>query len=690
MGKKEKSQRRNLIVGTLRCTRKGFCFVVPDVKTNPPAQDILVRESGLGSALHGDKVAVYIVSYHKGKPEGRIDKVLQRTNQTVVGHFVQSRRAQHVTPIEEKFLYDIEIPPAETMSAQDGQIVVVDITRFPIAGRPPVGRVIEVLGFPEDPGIDIEIVIRKHHLPHVFPAEVIEFAEGIPSEVSHSECVRRLDLRDVPTVTIDGETARDFDDAISLRETDNGHFHLGVHIADVSHYVTEENALDVEAFRRGTSVYFPERAIPMLPERLSNGICSLNPQVDRLTMSAQIEMNASGKVIDYRLAETVINSNERMTYTNVNRIVTDGDPAMLERYSPLVPMFQTMLKLARILIAKRQKRGALDFDLPEAVVQFNDEGKICGIVRSERNIAHRIIEEFMLLANEVVATHLNRLNVPSLYRIHDEPDPKKLGEFADLAAGFGFRFNFRGGKTSPKDFQDFTKQIADTPESKFLSYLMLRSLPQARYSPEATGHFGLATKLYTHFTSPIRRYPDLIVHRILREVLQFAHEENREAKIDWGKRDAITGAEFVPLPDERIEGLEGSLEGIASQSSERERAADQAERELLNWKKAEFMTDHVGETFEGIITGVKEYGIYVELNDLFIEGLVHISTLVDDYYVFKEKTHSLIGQRGRSFRLGDEVKVLVDRVDENRHLIDFSIVDVRPIRRVGKRNRKQR
>ena len=333
-----------------------------------------------------------------------------------------------------------------------------------------------------------------------------------------------MDLRPIETVTIDGETARDFDDAISLHEAPDGHFHLGVHIADVSYYVQEDGALDQEAFRRGTSVYFPETAIPMLPERLSNGICSLNPQVDRLTMSAVMELNEKGKLVDYRLCETVINSNERMTYTNVNKVVTDRDPAMLERYAPLVTMFDTMLKLAKILIHKREARGAVDFDLPEPVVEFDSLGQISGIVRSERNIAHRIIEEFMLLTNEVVATHLNNLGVPSLYRIHDDPDPKKISEFAELARGFGFKFNFRGGKTSPKDFQVFAKQIKDTPEEKFLSYLMLRSLPQARYSQESTGHFGLATKLYTHFTSPIRRYPDLIVHRILREVLQFGSE----------------------------------------------------------------------------------------------------------------------------------------------------------------------
>jgi ribonuclease R len=446
---------------------------------------------------------------------------------------------------------------------------------------------------------------------------------------------------------------------------------LGVHIADVSYYVRDGTALDEEALQRGTSVYFPEGAIPMLPERLSNDICSLKPQVDRLTMSALIELNRNGRVVDYRLTPSVIHSRERMTYTAVNEIITNPDGETASHYAHIKGMLLQMHELTLRLIKRREERGAIDFDLPEAELWFNDEGQIGGIARSERNIAHRLIEEFMLLANETVARHLESLTVPLLYRIHEEPNPEKIEEFAEIAASFGHNFSMHG-PIPQRGFQQLTREIQGEPEERMLSYLMLRSMQRARYTPRNAGHFGLAMKTYTHFTSPIRRYPDLIVHRILREVVERGREEG---DIDIGARHAIKRLSWPVLDEDRETELRAALEVIGDQSSERERAAADAERELMDWRKAAFMADRVGDEFDGVITGVKEYGFYVELDEFFIEGLVHISALFDDVYEFQERKHRLIGKRTRrEFRLGDRVRVSVTRVDQARHLIDFSVV----------------
>ena len=670
-GRYWRRQAPGFLIGTLRGTRSGHAFVVPDDPKEREKGDLFVNTRAMGAALHGDIVIARVIGVRERGREGRVDAVLHHANETVIGTFVRLKSESFALPIDERFLYEISIARSDTLDATDGDVVNVEITRPPIAGRPPWGRVIEVLGRPEQPGIDVEIIIRKHHIPHVFPEAALAEAEAIHQAITAEQLAGREDLRESLTITIDGETARDFDDAVSLEELRSGRLLLGVHIADVSYYVREGTALDEEALQRGTSVYFPERAIPMLPERLSNDICSLKPQVDRLTMSALIELNRNGRVVDYRLTPSVIHSRERMTYTAVNEIITNPEGETASTYAHVKDMLLQMHELTLLLIKRREERGAIDFDLPEAELWFNDEGQIGGIARSERNIAHRLIEEFMLLANETVARHLESLTVPLLYRIHEEPNPQKIEEFAEIAASFGHKFSMHG-PIPQRGFQQLTREIQGKPEERMLSYLMLRSMQRARYTPRNAGHFGLAMKTYTHFTSPIRRYPDLIVHRILREAVERGREEG---DIDIGARHAIKRVSWPVFDEDRETELRAALEMIGDQSSERERAAADAERELMDWRKAAFMADRVGDEFDGVITGVKEYGFYVELDEFFIEGLVHISALVDDVYEYQERKHRLIGKRTRNeFRLGDRLSVSVNRVDQARHLIDFSVV----------------
>ncbi len=672
-GRYWRKQGNGLLIGTLRGTRSGHAFVVPDDERERESGDLYIGEKSMGRALNGDKVIARVTGGGRRGREGRIEAVLAEANPTVVGRFIKLTGESFVSPFDDKFLYEIGIAPADSSGASDGDIVNVEITRQPIAGRPPAGRVIEILGRPETPGIDIEIVIRKHHLPHVFPLPVLVESEQIAEEITEDDRAGRTDLRGQLTITIDGETARDFDDAVSLERTEAGRYLLGVHIADVSHYVREGTAIDEEAYRRGTSVYFPERAIPMLPERLSNDLCSLKPQVDRLTMSALMELDSTGRVVDYRVAPSIIHSRERMTYTDVNNIITKPDGEAARAYAHIKDMVLEMHGLALLLIKRREERGAIDFDMPEAEIQFNDEGKIGGIVRSERNIAHRLIEEFMLLANETVAKHLEALDVPTLYRVHEEPNPVKVEELAEIARSLGHKFVMRSNAPQ-RAFQKLARDIRELPEERMLSYLMLRSMARARYTPKNLGHFGLAMKTYTHFTSPIRRYPDLMVHRILREVLASGHRGEEEwQQVDLAEKRAAKMVSWPVLDQERARELRAGLEQAGDQSSERERDADDAEKELMTWRKAEFMAQHIGEVFDGIITGVKEYGFYVELEKYFIEGLVHISTLRDDLYEYQERKHRLAGSRtNHKYRLGDAVRVSVDRVDLSRHLIDFS------------------
>jgi len=682
------SNSQKAMFGVIRQRRRKTISFIPDDVEQRSQGRIRVEPEDLNGAFDGDRVIASVSTHQRERsraPEryAKVEMILRRGQLRIVGRLQSGFRESWVESLDEKFPFDIEVDRKSVADLADGWILLVEVTGYPnssAAHRNPTGRVIEHLGASSDaPGMDIQIVIYKHDLPHIFPDEVIENAEAVSPIVTKDQIAGRLDLRETPTVTIDGETARDFDDAISLKRLDNGNFHLGVHIADVSYYVREGEPLDNEARLRGTSVYFPERAIPMLPERLSNGICSLNPKVDRLTMSALMEVDRRGRVVSYKLCETVIRSDERMTYADVNKLLTHADPHLAMRYASLLDLFKTMEELARILIKMRERRGAIDFNLPESVFEFDDEGRVAGVLRADRNIAHRIIEEFMLLANETVAGHAQRLKVSSLYRVHEEPQPQRVIEFAELAAAYGYGFPVE--RVSSKDYQRLSHQLAGKPEERVLAYSMLRSLQRARYSPQNAGHFGLAAPVYTHFTSPIRRYPDLIVHRVLRALLKIspglgdsastvpgaiatgAGDTDKPAKSKKQPRNAPT-----PIP-------QGELELIAEESSERERAADAAENELDEWRKAVFMAEHLGEEFDGMIINVLDFGFFVELDDFYIDGLVPVATLGDDFYLYDERRHALVGRGGgRKFKLGDRVRVRVDRVNVDRHLVDFSVV----------------
>ncbi|MGZ5757440.1 MAG: ribonuclease R family protein, partial [Burkholderiales bacterium] len=618
----------------------------------------------------------------------------------------------------------------------DGLVVDVEITDWPSATQNPRGRVVEILGQEDDFGVDVEIVIRKYHLPHRFPAEVIEEAQAIENIIAGPESRTRHDYRKHPIVTIDGETARDFDDAVTARRLSNGNFELQVHIADVAHYVTDGSAIDDEARLRGTSVYFPDRAVPMLPIELSTDICSLRPSVDRLVMSCVVEIDHAGEVVGYDLHPGIIRSAARMTYTDVN-LILEGDAGLRQRYHTLLDVFDLMGELAQILNRKRARRGSIDFDLPEPVIEFSEEGLMQGVSRSERNQAHRLIEEFMLAANECVASYLEHKGIPSLYRIHEKPDPKKIYEFETIAASFGYslgvgslpvrRLQVHADKRSargsggnlrdielpeevhvtPRMYQKLTQKIAGKPEERILSYLMLRSLKQARYSEKNEGHFALAAPTYTHFTSPIRRYPDLIVHRILKAVLADQVEEHGTARAGrgvppasdtpspWSKR--VDVREKQSRRDKHAEPETASgpipedvLHDIAEDSSQSERRADDAERELLEWKKIKFMQDRVGEEFDALIVSVTKFGFFVELIDMFIEGLVPLATLTGDRFTYRENTKQIIGERTKkTYSLGNRVRVLLDRIDRTQRKLQFAVIE-EDVSRAQKRHKHAR
>jgi ribonuclease R len=607
----------------------------------------------------------------------------------------------------------------------EGLVVDVEITEWPGAAQNPRGRVVEILGYEDDFGVDVEIVIRKHHLPHRFPIDVLQEAQEFEPVIPALELRHRHDYRNLPIVTIDGETARDFDDAVTVRRTSSGNFELQVHIADVAHYVREGAAIDLEARLRGTSVYFPDRAIPMLPIELSTDLCSLRPQVERLVLSCTMEIDHQGEIVAFKLNEGVIRSAERMTYTNVN-LILEGDPAQRQHYHSLIDVFELMRELAMILNRKRVRRGSIDFDLPEPVIEFDENGLMKSVTRSERNIAHRIIEEFMLAANECVATYLEQKGVASLYRIHEKPDPKRVYDFETIAAKFGYslgvgplpvkRVQMKGDRRdrysagrqarvveipeevhiTPRMYQKLTQKIAGKPEERILSYLMLRSLKQARYSEINEGHFALAAPSYTHFTSPIRRYPDLIIHRVLKDVLKDAAESDEhgvpvgsgalahsEAPSPWSKRDAPRPSgkkhdKAERRPPATLHGPipEQELHDIAEESSQSERRAADAERELMEWKKAKFMEQRVGEEFDGLIVSVTKFGMFVELSELFVEGLVPLGSMTDDHYLYHENTRQIIGQRSRrTYSMGDQIRVLVDRVDHSQRRVIFAMAE---------------
>jgi len=659
--------RMNLVVGRVQTHPRGFGFVIPDRPVEGVTGDIFIAGGNLNQAVHGDRVVARIEHTRDDRAEGRIVRILERGSSSIVGRFeVDESGMGFLVPFDRRVIMDVMIPSDQRLTAEPGDMVVLEITRYPTPTRSALGRVIDVLGGIEEPGVDTEIIIRKYGISDAHGEEAVAEARRLGGIVREKDVRGRTDFRPLTTVTIDGEHARDFDDAITIEKLPNGNYWLGVHIADVAHYVPEGGALDEEAYERSTSVYFPERAVHMFPAELSTGLCSLNPHVDRLVQSCLMEIDRGGDVVRYEIHDGVIHSDARMTYTEVNGILTDRDAALLKKYAPLVAMFETMQELFRILNGRRKRRGSIDFDLKEPEIILDDEGMVEQIIALERNVAHRIIEEFMLVANETVAQHLDEHNVPTLYRIHEQPDPLKVEEFEDFVATMGYSLGTAPGAVRPRHFQRLVERIAGKPEEKPIAFLMLRTMQKARYDPSNMGHFGLAASSYTHFTSPIRRYPDLVVHRTLRE-----------------SRQGMSG--------DRIEELTEDLPEIARHTSERERRANDAERELVQWKKVRFMADKVGDEFDGYITGVTAFGLFIELVEHFVEGMVHVSTMADDYYRFIERQHILRGENtGRVFRLGDRVGVQVIKVDMERRMIDLGLTDILDRVRVSEQNRGPR
>jgi ribonuclease R len=770
--------RENLAVGRLDLHRDGYGFVRPNRRPvaegskGPPAvQDIFIPPNEINAAMQGDQVLVEVEPPKAdGRQQGRIVRILERSNPTVVGTFRIARadrgRNNVVIPFDDRMTQPIVIPPgaeipsasesstphrvlgheakvspklesAERLEGLEGLVVDVEITSWPTPTRPPIGRVIEVLGAPDDFGVDVEMMIRKHQLPRIFPEAVLAEARRV-AHFDQNIAAQRADFRSLPIVTIDGETARDFDDAVLVRERAGGGYELQVHIADVSEYVRPGSALDLEARIRGTSVYFPDRAIPMLPQELSTDICSLRPNEDRLVLSCLMQLDAEGNIESFEIVEGVIRSAARMTYTAVSAILDhadalvqnleareriEGDPETRARYDQLVPEFERMKKLAALMNQRREERGSIDFDLPEPVIEFDEHGQMRGVTRAERTWANRLIEEFMLAANECVATWLEDLGVPSLYRIHEKPDPRRVVQFEELAAGFGYslglgplpvrRIQTRAERreshgqgrnprqhevpediaVTPRMYQKLAARIEGKPEERILSYLMLRSLSQARYSEVNEGHFALAAPTYTHFTSPIRRYPDLIVHRIAKTLLRagvsghrtidpnrlgspWSHpnEGRTQTRVPQVPRTRGPGkgnSSFIESPIPELE-----LAEIAEETSYAERRAAEAERELVEWKKVRFMQDRVGDEFAALILNPAKYGLFVELTDLFVEGLVPIDTLRADRFTWRENTHEIVGERtGRRFRAGDRVQVILDRVLAQERKLQFALVE---------------
>ncbi|TYP69180.1 ribonuclease R [Paenibacillus methanolicus] len=647
-------ERMNLLRGRIQAHAKGFAFLLPEEKDHP---DVYLHANDLKSAMNGDTVLVRVTAKTGGgRMEGEVVRIVQRAVTQIVGTFDNHEAYGFVLPDDKRINRDIFIPKGEFKGAVSGQKVVVRIVSYPEGRSAAEGEIIEILGHKDDPGVDILSIIRKHGLPESFPDDVMAEAEAAPDTITEEEIISqgRRDLRNKVIVTIDGEDAKDLDDAVNIERLENGNYVLGVHIADVGYYVTEKSALDQEAYRRGCSVYLVDRVIPMLPHRLSNGICSLNPQVDRLTMSCEMEFDAKTlKRVRHDVFTSVIRTKERMTYTNVRKILQNEDPEVTERYAELVDTFKLMEELAMRLRGMRIKRGAIDFDFVEAKVLVDQEGKPTDIVKRERSIAEMIIEEFMLAANETVAEHFYWLKVPFLYRIHENPDSEKLMTFVQFAANFGFQIKGKGNTIHPRSLQTLLEEIRGAKEQTVISTMMLRSMKQARYEAQSLGHFGLAAEFYSHFTSPIRRYPDLVIHRVMREVFE-----------NGGM-----------LPDDRMDTLGQRMPEIAQQSSERERVAVEAERDTEKLKKAEFMLDKIGEEFDGIISSVTSFGIFIELENT-VEGLIRLSELNDDYYHFHEQHMVLIGERtSRIFRIGDDVRIRVENVNMDEHTIDFALLD---------------
>lgn len=642
----------NLIVGELTCHPNGFGFVIPE----DGGEDIFINPKNMKGAMHGDKVVARLEGRSKGdgKREGRIIRIVDRANKTIVGRFERGKGFGIVIPSNKRILQQIIIPPKEGSDIEEGKIVEAEIVRWPAEKVAPLGKIIGILGEPDDPDVEIEVIVRKYALPHRFPHHVAAEAKEVSQKVEERDIQGRVDLRKRATVTIDGETAKDFDDAVSIEKTANG-YRLWVSIADVAHYVKEGSHLDQEAYKRGTSTYFPDRCIPMLPEALSNSICSLNPNVDRLTLTAEMEFDHHGNIAHSKFYESVIKSVERLTYTKVKTILAtppcpplekDDEGKLRERYSHILNDLKIMEELCLKLRQKRADMGSIDFDLPEPQIIIDIEGRVEDIVKSERNIAHQLIEEFMLAANQAVATYITNKKLPFLYRVHEEPGEESINEFKEFIRNFGY--HLKGEKLSPKVLQEVLSAAAGKPEERLINHILLRSMKQAKYSEKNIGHFGLAFEYYSHFTSPIRRYPDLIVHRILKQIMKGRYSE--KDKEHW----------------------ERSLPEIAAHTSNRERNAMEAEREIVDLKKTQFMKDKIGEVYNGIISGVTSFGLFVELEGYFVEGLIHVTNMKDDYYIFMEKEHSLVGERTKKrFRVGDTAKVRIENVDIERRQIDM-------------------
>ncbi|RDU24809.1 ribonuclease R [Anaerosacchariphilus polymeriproducens] len=645
-GKYSKASKK-YVEGTFIGHPKGFGFV----EVEGQDEDIFISESQVNGALHHDKVQVTLLPVTGGKRrEGTIVKIISHEIKEVVGTFEKSQNFGFVRPDNLRFTKDIFIPMERSKGAVTGHKVVVELTSYGDNDKKPEGKVVEIIGHINDPGTDIMSIVRAYELPVEFSEKVMNQVERVSNEVSEVDRVGRMDLRDWQTVTIDGEDAKDLDDAITItKEGDN--FILGVHIADVTNYVQENSALDREALKRGTSVYLVDRVIPMLPHKLSNGICSLNAGTDRLSLSCIMTVDLKGNVIDHRIAETVICVDQRMSYTEVRKILHDKDEESIERYKDYVPMFERMEELAGILREKRWKRGSIDFDFPETKIILDKMGKPIEIKPYERNVATRIIEDFMLLANETVAQDYFWQEIPFVYRTHDKPDSEKIMKLSTFINNFGHVIHISQDEIHPKELQKLLKKIEDTPEEALISRLTLRSMKQAKYTVESTGHFGLATPYYCHFTSPIRRYPDLQIHRIIKDQLRGRMNENT------------------------ISHYEKILPEVAKHSSAMERRADEAERETEKLKKVEYMSEHIGESFEGVISGIMNWGLYVELPNT-IEGLIHITNLKDDYYYYNEGTYEMVGERTRRvFKLGEQVVVRVLGVDKYQRTIDFELDD---------------
>jgi ribonuclease R len=645
--------RMNLLRGKFIGNAKGFGFVAPEEEG---MDDIFIPPTEVNGALNGDTVLVRVLKETSGdRREGTVTKIVERFKTSFVGTYQANRGFGFVVTDDKRMTMDIFVTKDDSLGAVDGHKVIVEVTHWPDETRSAAGVITQILGHKNDPGVDILSILYKHDIPPEFPEEVVAAATDVPDEIDPAHLEGRRDLRNETIVTIDGADAKDLDDAVTVTKLEGGKYKLGVHIADVSFYVTEGSILDEEAYERATSVYLTDRVIPMIPHRLSNGICSLNPHVDRLTLSCEMVIDGAGQVVSHEIFQSVIRTTERMTYTDVYKILehADENPELLERYAALVPMFKDMAELAQVLREKRYNRGSIDFDFKESKVLVDEDGWPTDIVLRERTVAERLIEEFMLVANETVAEHFHWMELPFIYRIHEDPKPEKLQRFFEFVTNFGIVVKGSGSSVHPKALQEVIQSIEGLPEEPVISTMLLRSLQQAKYYPESLGHFGLSTEFYTHFTSPIRRYPDLIVHRLIRTYL-IHKDTSKETVARWAN----------------------AMDEIADHTSGRERRAVDAERDTDALKKAQYMSDKIGEEFEGIVSSVTNFGMFIELPNT-VEGLVHISNMTDDYYRFDDRSMSMIGERtGRIFRIGDEVRIRVANVTIEESSVDFEVVDM--------------